>query len=544
MRKRITSLLLTLAMLLSLLPAMGVTASAAETWGTVNSYAELQTAVKNKQEYIKLGRDIDTKDFHYSGSGLDLADWLTFTGQTCTLDLNGRTLSLMSKMGNMPTFMRVYDGSNLTIKDSQGGGQITGEYVNSGAGNRYLIHVNNSSLTLEGGTFRATAEPYRTNVNVVNTTNSNLTINEGVKLVQPDYFDGGGDSVETGNGYALRAELDKGSTSKIIINGGEFDGCVKLTGSQAENGSVQINGGTFKKIVQVLYAAEDNNSNPAVAVNGGTFEGNVYLQGWPWKKSLYMPYRLNGGTFNGSLNLCQDSNMYASDKPKESLNIALGLNECFGYSAIVKHDGVFTAGNIHNAIDWETQDLQYWVRCKMLLKGSNTNPVRIIPNAWGVMESVTLDGKSIDYFKDWKGAVEEMDNSTAHTIKFKWKPLAQELKDAGYSYRVECDRYISGNKTPTTDTISASANEYSFTIPANADPKVYSFDLQLNLKKGDNNIGIFSNEHIVKLVVSKAPPAPPDPPAPGTQHYDYERQRHGKYHLGIRRRYRYRNGER
>lgn len=519
MKKRITSLLLTLAMLCSLLPAMGVTASAAETWGTVNSYAELQTAVKNKQEYIKLGRDIDTKDFHYSGSGLDLADWLTFTGQTCTLDLNGRTLSLMSKMGNMPTFMRVYDGSNLTIKDSQGGGQITGEYVNSGAGNRYLIHVNNSSLTLEGGTFRATAEPYRTNVNVVNTTNSNLTINEGVKLVQPDYFDGGGDSVETGNGYALRAELDKGSTSKIIINGGEFDGCVKLTGSQAENGSVQINGGTFKKIVQVLYAAEDNNSNPAVAVNGGTFEGNVYLQGWPWKKSLYMPYRLNGGTFNGSLNLCQDSNMYASDKPKESLNIALGLNECFGYSAIVKHDGVFTAGNIHNAIDWETQDLQYWVRCKMLLKGSNTNPVRIIPNAWGVMESVTLDGTKINYAKDWQGAVEKMDNSTAHTLKFTWKDLADELVNAGYSYRVECDRYISGNKTPTTDTISATATEYSFTIPAGADPKVYSFDLKLNLKKGDNNIGIISNEHIVKLVVNQAPVVVPDPTLAGKVYY-------------------------
>ena len=55
MRKRITSLLLTLVMLLSLVPAMGVTASAAEPeWTTVNSYAELQTAVKNKQEYIKL----------------------------------------------------------------------------------------------------------------------------------------------------------------------------------------------------------------------------------------------------------------------------------------------------------------------------------------------------------------------------------------------------------------------------------------------------------------------------------------------------------
>ena len=63
MRKRITSLLLTLVMLLSLVPAMGVTASAAG-WTTVNTYKELYDAVKNKQEYIKLGQDIDTKDFH------------------------------------------------------------------------------------------------------------------------------------------------------------------------------------------------------------------------------------------------------------------------------------------------------------------------------------------------------------------------------------------------------------------------------------------------------------------------------------------------
>ena len=91
MRKRMTSLLLTLVMLLSLVPAMGVTASAAELT-TVNSYEELQTAVKAKKEYIQLGRNIDTKDFHYSGGGLDIADWLTFENQTCTLDLNGKTL--------------------------------------------------------------------------------------------------------------------------------------------------------------------------------------------------------------------------------------------------------------------------------------------------------------------------------------------------------------------------------------------------------------------------------------------------------------------
>ena len=521
-RSRIVSILLVLMMLLTMVPITAVTANAAE-WTTVNSYEELQTAVKAKKEYIKLGRDIDTTNFHYSGSGITIDEWLTFEGQTCTLDLNGKTLTLITKMRNMGTFMRVYSGSNLTIKDSSSTktGEITCDFdANfSGDNSAYMIHVSESSLTLEGGTFRATSHPYATSCNAIQSIDSNLTIKDGVKLIQPDYFDGGGDSVETGSGYALRAELNKGNTSKIIIDGGEFDGCVKLTGSQAENGSVQINGGTFKKIVQVMYAAEENNSDPAVAVNGGTFEGNVYLQGWPWKKSLYMPYRLNGGTFYGLLNLCQDSNMYASDKPKESLNIALGLNECFGYSAIAKHDGVFTAGNIHNAIDWETQSLQYWVRYKMLLKGSNTNPVRIIPNAWG-MKSVTLDGNPIDYAKDWNGTVERMDNSTAHTLKFEWYPLAQELKDAGYTYRANFDCYTVGSNTPTTSVpISATATEYSHTIFAGAAPSLYPFDLQLNLDKNGSSVGIFGNQHIVKLLVNEAPVVEPDPTLDGTVYY-------------------------
>lgn len=153
----------------------------------------------------------------------------------------------------------------------------------------------------------------------------------------------------------------------------------------------------------------------------------------------------------------------------------------------------------------------------MLLEGNASNPVRIIPNAWGIID-VTLDGNKIDYAKDWKGTVEEMDNSTAHTIKFTWKGLATELSGKGYSYRVECDRYISGNKTPETDK-NLTGNEYSFTIPAGADPKVYSFALHLNLKKGDKNIGIISNEHIVKLVVNQAPVVKPDPTLTGKVYY-------------------------
>ena len=80
-RSKLISMLLTLVMTLSLVPAMGVTASAAE-WTTVNTYKELQDAVKAKKEYIKLGQDIDTTNFHSTGSGLEVEDWLTFENQT------------------------------------------------------------------------------------------------------------------------------------------------------------------------------------------------------------------------------------------------------------------------------------------------------------------------------------------------------------------------------------------------------------------------------------------------------------------------------
>lgn len=522
MRKRITSLLLTLAMLLSLLPAMGVTASAAEpVWTPVSTYKDLQDAVKAKKEYIKLEQNIDTRDFHYSGGGLDIADWLTFEGQACILDLNGKTLSLMTKIGNVPTFMRVYDGSNLTIKDSQGGGQITGEFENTGASDRYLIHMYRSSLTLEGGTFRATAEPYGTNVNVIGYLGSNVTIKDGVTISQPKK--NGTSAALEGHGYALCDNNNNygTDTSRVVIDGGTFDGWVRLMGYQDTNDSVQINSGTFKKGVQLLYKAGEgeNNSAPVVTVNDGTFEDNVYLNGWAWKMSLNMPYRLNGGTFYGSLDLCAETPIDKGDKPKESLNVALGLDKCFGYSAISKHDGVFTGGNIHNAIDWETWDVKYTIKYKMWLKGTATDPIRIIPNAWG-MKSVTLDGPEINYAKDWNGGVEKRNNDEAHTLKFTWKPLAKELSDAGYSYNATCDRYISGSTKPETDK-NLTGTERSYTIEKGADPKVYSFDLHLNLKKtgSDYNVGIYSNEHIVKLVVNQAPVVVPDPTLTGKVYY-------------------------
>ena len=506
MKKRITSLLLTLAMLLSLLPAMGVTASAAEPWVTVNSFDELKTAVKEQKQYIKLGQDIDTASYN-DGLGLLKRDELTFndTSYSCTLDLNGKTLALKGNDTNISQGIHI-GGSHLTIKDTSPAksGKISGAFSNVfGGQDAKLIRLDGGALTLEGGTFTVTSHPYKDNAIVIDSVQGIVTIKDGVKISQPEFNELGYGRDLDGSGYTLQAENSSYGGGHVIIEGGEFDGCVKLTASQAENGSVQISGGTFKKDVQVLYEAEENNSNPAVTVSGGTFEGNVYLKYWPWKESLYMPYRLNGGTFKGKLNLHTDSTITAYNKPEGNPNIVRGLDQCFGYSAVDAPDGTFTGPDAYTVVLKKTTSdgLDYY---KMLLNGSASNPIRIIPNAWG-MKSVTLDGNPIDYFKDWKGTVERMDNSTAHTLKFEWYPLAKALKDAGYSYDAKCEHYISGSTdVQQTDTIATGKTSHTVTIKKGAEPKVYSFDLQLNLKKNGSSVGIMVNQHIVKLVVSKA----------------------------------------
>lgn len=508
MRKRITSLLLTLAMLLSLLPAIGVTASAAEPeWTIVNSFEALHTAVKNKQQYIQLGRDIDTSSLH-DGLAMNTNDLLTFENQDFVLDLNGKTLHLEMKIAN-PCFIQVVRGS-LTIKDSSTAktGAITGLFgaVKGGWIDHLIFVGNKGSLTLEGGTFSVKGVPFSDVLNAVCCIDASVTIKDGVKLSQPEHLGHGynNHSYLDGQGYALYTE----GNNKVIIDGGEFDGYVNLSGYQDTNGSVQINGGTFKKGVQVRYTAEENNSDPAVTVNGGTFEGNVYLQYWPWETSLYMPYRLNGGTFKGTVNLHTGYNSLSigkTDKPESNPNIVRGLDQCFGYNAVVTPDGTFTGPDASTAVLKKTASGESY---KMLLEGNESNPVQIIRDAWGMMESVTLGGNEINYAKDWNGTPVVIKNNEDHTITFKWKDLADELKTAGYRYDAQCMRYTSGDTTIHADQIPT-GTEYSFTIQKGKDPKVYSFDLRLDLKKDSRPVNTFANAHIVRLVVVEAPVAPP-----------------------------------
>ena len=495
MRKRITSLLLTLVMLLSLVPAMGVTANAADGFVEVSTYEQLRNEVNKGSAKIKLTADIDTTSEN-SGVGVTTATNLSFKGSGNVLDLNGHKLKLVS---NMSVYFIQILGSDLTIKDSGTNGRIDMEYGQTLVGVQraivvgYLVgQTKAGSLTVESGTLSSNYKPV-----ILIECFGNLTINGG-KLYAP-YVEG------TIGDYAIHTSHKYNDGAKTIINDGEIDGRVFIErDDSAATGSPnygdipeKINGGTFKQIVELRWAKNGSPSgemtefSPAVEITGGIFEGAVNGSLHSSYYGRTIPTKLTGGTFKAEYNFF-------------GLGKDGGFNRDF-YAKSLGNSIIMRGNEIRTSCDWSEAD---WFNGSSvtLLKGTASNPVRIIPNAWGI-ESVTLDGtQKIDYAKDWYGAAVEITNDTEHTLTFTWKPLAQELKDAKYSYDAKCEHYISGSTAvQKTENIDADKTSHTITIPAGVDPKVYSFDLKLNLKKDGSFVGIMHNEHIVKLVVDPAP---------------------------------------
>lgn len=535
MKKRITSLLLTLAMLLSLLPAMGVTASAADdtsyTQAEIRGYESFASQLRSYES-----RDLKLmEDINYT-VGIDDDSIYVMCNQK--LDLNGHKITIdASKRAGFENLLCIRRGE-FTLYDSSkgGGGELAVSFPNDDKAYSIIMMSSEkkdepSKFTMNGGTLTKL--------------HPNMTYTYGASgCIGDDYFN----------------KPENGKRSQITINGGtincpyayKWDRSKPLLSLPVEAmplalqllySNLTINGGTFNGIVWTdLLWRGTQDTEPRVVLNGGEFNApfvvedmqrtatQMVIDGAHFNDGFYVD---DGDSINTDVGtvpqLLLKSGVFNSPDKNPKLDIynvtaahgdssitknrvILHAMKCFPNSAIKVNGKFYTSENINSLV--KSNDKGYY------LKLNSNTPIEVIRDAWGVMESVTLDGtKTIKYAKDWQGGFEEMDNSTAHTIKFKWKPLADELKAAGYSYRVECDRYISGSKTSTTDTISDSATEYSFTIPAGADPKVYSFDLKLNLKKGDNNIGIFSNEHIVKLVVNEAPVIVPDPTIEGKVYY-------------------------
>ena len=572
MRKRMTSLLLTLVMLLSLVPVMGVSANAAEpTWETVTTYEQFAAAMTaEEQRNVKLGADIDTGTLN---SNIGVIESLYVRAQK-KLDLNGHTLRMYSAKTAMSDMIRIQRG-DLTVLDNSAGqnGRILGSTYNDSTN---LINVmQNGKFTLNSGRLEvdkgslAGESRWKRTINCRD--GGEVTINGGTIYVDPETYEGKnnaygqyfekeyGDLANGHCGFALAAtneckvtinggtfkgpvRLDAGgdgwkqNTLRIQINGGTFEKKVML--NDAGDGSVtltEINNGTFLDYVQAWAVAsfENSFSTPEVVINGGEFHKKFWMRPkFPDGngKNLvgyHVAAKLNGGTFHETLSVDKNYTDYGSAyvSPRLSYSdVTFLADEMLGKNAVQTGKGTFAAqdtSSYREYISYYNKSERWSEGFVFEIKAVNNQPTTIIPNAWGVMESVTLDGNPIDYAKDFKGEVKEITNKTDHTLTFKWNRLADELRAAGYSYDVECDRYISGSTKPTTDTISATDTEYSFTIDKDAPAKVYSFALHLNLKKTGSpyNVGIYSNEHIVKLVVNEAPVVEPDPTIEGTVYY-------------------------
>ena len=524
MRKQITSLLLTLAMLLSLVPTLGVTASAADD----TSYA--QAEIRDYDTFATYLRSFDSRDLKLEEDinyTVGIKDVPINVIRNQKLDLNGHKIRIdASRRTGFVHLLSIRRGE-FTLYDSKGGGELAVSFPNDDKAYSIIMMSSEkedepSKFTMNGGTLTKLYP--------------NVTHSYGASgCIGDDYFnkpENGKRSQITINGGTINCAYDWDRSksllslpveamplalqllySNLTINGGTFNGIVWTDnlwrGTQDTEPRVVLNGGVFN----APFVVEDMQKGATqMVIDGAHFNDGFHVDN-DYSKNTYVKtvpvLLLKSGVFdspdkNPKLDIYNvTANSYGNGVNSDAtarakLEMILHSMKCFPNSAIKVNGKFYTSENIASLVG-KNNDAFY-------LKLNSSTPIEVIRDAWGVMESVKLDGKSIDYARDWKGAVEEMDNIKAHTLTFQWKPLAQELKDAGYTYRTKCEHYISGSTAvQKTETIDANKTSHTVTIPKGADPKVYSYDLQLNLDKNGSSIGIISNEHIVKLVVSEAP---------------------------------------
>lgn len=509
MRKQITSLLLTLAMLLSLVPTLGVTASAAEgdayyPQRGIQTYQDFSTLLASQVTMqIKLLKDIE-----YTLGSEDEEIEMTYSQM---LDLNGHKITIdASKRALFFNLINLRHG-NFTLYDSKGGGEIAIKFAPDSKEHSIIkidpeyenapptFTMNGGTLTRlnpqRAGTYFASNGCISDNYSYLpwTTKRPQITINGGT-INCPYDWDRSKYSEDRQAGMLRQVENMPTALllrySNLTVNGGTFNGIVwteDLTRSKEDTEPrVSLNGGVFNYPFAVTALPKNVTQ---MVIDGARFQDGCYVGE---SKTIYSFHAENDPP------LLLKSGEFDSNGKNPKLGIYNATAKYFPNSAITVNERVYTSENINSLVGTSYDDFYLQLNPK--------SPIKIIRDAWGVMESVKLDGKSIDYFKDWKGTVERMDNSKAHTLTFQWKPLAQELKDAGYTYRTKCEHYISGSTAvQKTETIDANKTSHTVTIPKGADPKVYSYDLQLNLEKNGSFVGIYTNNHIVKLVVSEAP---------------------------------------
>ena len=511
MRKRITSLLLTLVMLLSLVPAMGVTASAAD-----DTFYE-QVSIRNYRAFWDYLRSPDSRelvldtDINYTLSGEDEEIEVR---RSQRLDLNGHKLRIdATKRASFFSLITIYDGE-LTLYDSKGGGEIAVEFAMDSKEHSIIKIFPNSGaypkFTMNSGTLTR-LNPIETRALGSNGCVSD-SINSRVKDGEPR-------PQITINGGTINCPYSWDRSKPLPIYSSQFMPTALLLRSS----KLTVNGGTFNGMAWIEdLTPKKGETEPRIFLNGGVFNSSfvvedvpkdvtrIIIDGARFNDGLYVGNSNSGRTYNvGSKPaLLIKSGVFDSpdQKPKLDIYAAIGGNtenamKCFPNSAIKMNGKIYTSENL--GLLAKNDKYNYF--------NSNT-PIEVIGRAWDLKE-VLLDGSPIAVPNIRDGAAFKIAGSVpvytvstlgTHELVYRWYDLAKELRDAGWYYEIECGRgpglpnIYKGNYT-TANGIC----EWRYQLPkrvTNIDAGQMAFKINLRHATEPTSI-VYANQYLLRYQV-------------------------------------------
>ena len=526
MKKRLLSGLMSLVMLLSLVPAMGLTASAAD--DTSYGYADI-----NNWDWFKsylssdVSRDLTLmKDINYT-TGYD--DGAILIKKSQKLDLNGHKIRIdASKRAEFYNLITIRNGE-FTLYDSKGGGAIEVEFARDSKGHCIIMISPDSAgapakFTMNGGTLTR-----------LNPINSNVYGNNG--CISDNYFvpfEGGERPQITINGGTINCAYDWNNRKMNTISGVQY----MPTALLLRYSQLTVNGGTFNGIVwtdELSWKAGE--TEPRVLLNGGVFnfpfamtsllknKTELVIDGARFNDGLYVAKGMKARNYEGNepamliksgvfdasgqylkldiLSVAADG-WHTSQGRQEAIKYAMKL---FPNSAIKLNGNIYTSENIGSRVKYDDTEGYY---LNLNLKG----PIEVIGRAWDLKE-VLLDGSPIAVPNIRDGAAFRKAGSVpvytvstlgTHELVYRWYDLAKELRDAGWYYEIRCERgpglvNIYNGSYTTANGIC----EWRYRLPntpANQDAGQMAFSINLRHKTAPTSIA-YGNQYLLRYQVVK-----------------------------------------
>ena len=524
MRKRITSLLLTLVMLLSLVPAMGVTASAAD-----DTFYE-QVFIRRYRTFWDYLSSTDSRelvldtDINYT---LSSEDEEIEVRRSQRLDLNGHKIRIdATKRASFFSLITIFDGE-FTLYDSKGGGEIAVEFAMESKEHSIIKMFPNSGaypkFTMNSGTL--------TRLNPIDThaQGSNGCVSDSINSrVQ----DGEPRPQITINGGTINCPYSWDRSEPLPIYTSQF----MPTALLLRESKLTVNGGTFNGMLWIEdLTQKKGETEPRVFLNGGVFNSSFVVEDVPKDvtRIIIDGARFNDGLYVGDSNLGRKYNVGSKPalliksgvfdsldkKPKLDIYAAIGENadssqgrqkmianamKCFPNSAIKMNGKIYTSENLGLLAKSD--------RYNHYLDFTSDTPIEVIGRAWDLKE-VLLDGSPIAVPNIRDGAafgkagsvpVYTVSTLGTHELVYRWYDLAKELRDAGWYYEIECG--LGPGSVNIFDGSYTTANgicEWRYQLPkrvTNIDAGQMAFSINLRHATDPTSI-VYSNQYILRYQV-------------------------------------------